>query len=144
MKNKKKLIPIATIVLMGIVFTVIVKNSSEPLSVNTILRYTPENAMLEHIVLTEIKTYLHQNISLEQMQQFMRKQHEDSIEAYRTESVDCEKRQDHIKIQNHQNYEKYREGQMNQKQFMEAKMQPEEYVQEIYVYDDGRVEMEWR
>ena len=38
MKNKKKLIPIAAIVLMGIVFTVIVKNSSEPLSVNTILR----------------------------------------------------------------------------------------------------------
>ncbi len=46
MKNKKKLIPIAAIVLMGIVFTVIVKKSSEPLSVNTILRYTPENAML--------------------------------------------------------------------------------------------------
>ena len=46
MKNKKKLIPIAAMVLMGIVFTVIVKKSSEPLSVNTILRYTPENAML--------------------------------------------------------------------------------------------------
>ena len=46
MKNKKKLIPIVAIVLMGIVFTVIVKKTSEPLSVNTILRYTPENAML--------------------------------------------------------------------------------------------------
>ena len=46
MKNKRKLSPIAAIVLMGIVFTVIVKKSSEPLSVNTILRYTPENAML--------------------------------------------------------------------------------------------------
>ena len=46
MKNKKKLIPIVAIVLMGSVFTVIVKKSSEPLSVNTILRYTPENAML--------------------------------------------------------------------------------------------------
>lgn len=46
MKNKKKLIPIAAMVLMGIVFTVIVKKSSEPLSVNTILRYTPENAIL--------------------------------------------------------------------------------------------------
>ena len=46
MKNKKKLIPIAAIVLMGIVFTVIVKKSSEPLSVNTVLRYTPENAIL--------------------------------------------------------------------------------------------------
>lgn len=50
MKNKKKLIPIAAIVLMGIVFTVIVKNSSEPLSVNTILRYTPENAMLAAMI----------------------------------------------------------------------------------------------
>lgn len=46
MKNKKKLIPIAAIVLMGIVFTVIVKKSSEPLSVHTILKYTPENAIL--------------------------------------------------------------------------------------------------
>lgn len=46
MKNKKKLIPIVAIVIMGIVFTVIVKKTSEPLSVNTILRYTPENAML--------------------------------------------------------------------------------------------------
>ena len=46
MKNKKKLIPIVAIVLMGIVFTVIVKKTSDPLSVNTILRYTPENAML--------------------------------------------------------------------------------------------------
>ena len=50
MKNKKKLIPIAAIVLMGIVFTVIVKSSSEPLSVNTILRYTPENAMLAAMI----------------------------------------------------------------------------------------------
>ena len=46
MKNKKKLIPITAIVIMGIVFTVIVKNSGEPLSVKTILRYTPENAVL--------------------------------------------------------------------------------------------------
>ena len=123
----------------------------------------------------------------------MRKQHEDSIEAYKTESADCEKRQEQIKIQNRQNYEKYHEGQMNQKQFMEAKKQLEEererlqkrvqeldelingekeilmkknvpveqmlkylgyekltremleeYVQGIYVYDDGRVEVEWR
>ena len=91
------------------------------------------------------------------------------------------------------NYEKYHEGQMNQKQFMEEKMQLEEererlqkrvqelgelingekeilmkknvpveqmlmylgyekltremleeYVQGIYVYDDGRVEVEWK
>ena len=145
--------------------------------------------MLEHIVLAEIKAYLRQNISQEQMQQSMRKQHEDSIEAYKTESADCEKCQEQIKIQNRQNYEKYHEGQMNQNQFMEAKKQLEEererlqkrvqeleelingekeilmkknipveqmlkylgyekptremleeYVQRIYVYDDGRVE----
>ena len=111
----------------------------------------------------------------------------------RLESADCEKRQEQIKIQNRQNYEKYHEGQMNQKQFMEAKKQLEEererlqkriqeleelingekeilmkknvpveqmlmylgyekltremleeYVQGIYVYDDGRVEVEWK
>ena len=149
--------------------------------------------MLEYIVLAEIKAYLRQNISQEQMQQSMRKQHEDSIEAYKMESADCEKRQEQIKIQNRQNYEKYHEGQMNQKQFMEAKKQLEEkrerlqkrvqeldelindekeilmkknvpveqmlkylgyekltremleeYVQGIYVYDDGRVEVEWK
>ena len=46
MKNKKKLIPIVAIAIMGIIFTVSVKNSGQPLSVNTILRYTPENAIL--------------------------------------------------------------------------------------------------
>ena len=46
MKNKKKLIPIAAIIIMGIVFTVIVKKSGQPLSVNTILKYTPENTIL--------------------------------------------------------------------------------------------------
>ncbi len=85
-----------------------------------------DNKMLEHIVLAEIKAYLRQNISQEQMQQSMRKQHEDSIEAYKTESADCEKRQEQIKIQNRQNYEKYHEGQMNQKQFIEVKKQMEE------------------
>ena len=123
----------------------------------------------------------------------VRKQHEDSIEAYKTENADCEKRQEQIKIQNRQNYEKYHEGQMNQKQFIEVKKQMEEervrlqkrveeleklingekeilmkknvpveqmlkylgyekltremleeYVQGIYVYDDGRVDVEWK
>ena len=46
MKNKKRLIPIAAIVIMGSIFTVTVKNSGEPLSVKTILRYTPENSIL--------------------------------------------------------------------------------------------------
>ena len=149
--------------------------------------------MLEQIVLTDIKVYLCQNMSQEQMKQSMRKQHEDSIKAYETERADCEKRQEQIKIQNRLNYEKYYEGQMDQKQFMEAKVQLEEererlqkriqeleelingekeilmkknvpveqmlkylgyekltremleeYVQGIYVYDDGRVEVEWK
>ena len=152
-----------------------------------------DDKMLEHMVLAEIKAYLRQNISQEQMQQSMRKQHEESIEAYKTESADCEKCQEQIKIQNRQNYEKYHEGQMNQNQFMEAKKQLEEererlqkrvqeldelindekeilmkknvpveqmlkylgyenltremleeYVQGIYVYDDGRVEVEYK
>ena len=82
-----------------------------------------DNKMLEHIVLAEIKAYLRQNISQEQMKQSMRKQHTDSIEAYELESTDCEKRHEQIKLQNRQNYH---EGQMNQKQFMEAKKQLEE------------------
>ena len=46
MNDKNKLIPISAIILMGIVFTVIVKKSGQPLSVHTILRYTPENKIL--------------------------------------------------------------------------------------------------
>ena len=51
MKNRKKLIPIAAIVVMGIIFTVTVKKSGQPLSVNTILRYTPENTILAAVIL---------------------------------------------------------------------------------------------
>lgn len=85
-----------------------------------------DDKMLEHIVLSEIKTYLQQNISREQMQQSMKKQHEECINAYRTESVDCEKRQERIKEQNRQNYEKYHEGQMEREQFLEEKIRLEE------------------
>ncbi len=52
------------------------------------LCWKADNKMLEHIVLAEIKAYLRQNISQEQMQQSMRKQHTDSIEAYELESTD--------------------------------------------------------
>lgn len=51
MKDRKKLIPIAAIVVMGIIFTVTVKKSGQPLSVKTILRYTPENTILAAIIL---------------------------------------------------------------------------------------------
>ena len=51
MKNRKKLIPIAAIVVMGIIFTVTVKKFGQPLSVNTILRYTPENTRLAAVLL---------------------------------------------------------------------------------------------
>jgi len=152
-----------------------------------------DNKMLEHIVLAEIKAYLRQNISQEQMQQSMRKQHEDNIEAYKAENADCEKRQEQIKAQNQQNYEKYHEGQMSREEFLSEKKQLEEekerlerrkkeleelisgekeillkknipveqmmeflgyeklteemlekYVEGIYVYDDGKVEVEWK
>ena len=65
------------------------------------------------MVLEEIKAYLRQNISQEQMQQSMRKQHEDNITAYKAECADCGRRQEQIKAQNQQNYEKYHEGQMS-------------------------------
>ena len=144
-------------------------------------------------MLAEIKAYLRQNISQEQMQQSMRKQHEDNIEAYKAESADCGRRQEQIKAQNQQNYEKYHEGQMSREEFLSEKKQLEEererlqrriqeleelisgekrnpaeenipveqmmeylgyeklteemlekYVDGIYVYDDGRVEVEWK
>ena len=149
--------------------------------------------MLGHMVLAEIKAYLRQNISQEQMQQSMRKQHEDNITAYKAESVDCGRRQEQIKAQNQQNYEKYHERQMSREEFLSEKKQLEEererlqrrkkeleelingekeiltkknipveqmmeylgyeklteemlekYVKGIYVYDDGRVEVEWK
>lgn len=46
MQNKKKLIPIAAIAIMGVTCAVIVKKTGQPLSVKTILRYTPENTIL--------------------------------------------------------------------------------------------------
>ena len=152
-----------------------------------------DDKMLGHMVLAEIKAYLRQNISQEQMQQSMRKQHEDNITAYKAESVDCGRRQEQIKAQNQQNYEKYHEGQMSRDEFLSEKKQLEEererlqrriqeleelisgekeillkknipveqmmeylgyeklteemlekYVDGIYVYDDGRVEVEWK
>ena len=115
-----------------------------------------DNKMLEHIVLAEIKAYLRQNISQEQMQQSMRKQHTDSIEVYKTESADCEKCQEQIRVQE---LEELING---EKEILMKKNVPveqmlkylgyekltremlEEYVQGIYVYDDGRVEVKWK
>lgn len=152
-----------------------------------------DDRMLEHMVLAEIKAYLCRNISPEQMRQSVKTLHEDRKKNYEKERADCEKRQEQIKIEKRRNYERYHDGQMNRKQFMESRMaleeeskrmqrrlqeleelangereillkenfpvdqmledlgygkltreMLEEYVQGIYVYDDGRVEMEWR
>ena len=46
MKKRKKLIPIIAIVIMGTILAIIVKKSGQPLSVDTILRYTPENKIV--------------------------------------------------------------------------------------------------
>ena len=47
----KKLTPLAAIILMTLILFVIVRKSEEPLSVKTILRYTPENMILAACVL---------------------------------------------------------------------------------------------
>lgn len=47
----KKLTPLAAIILMTLILLVIVRKSEEPLSVKTILRYTPENMILAACVL---------------------------------------------------------------------------------------------
>ena len=46
MKNRKRIIPIVAMVIMCIVLTIVVRKSGEPLSVETILRYTPKNEIL--------------------------------------------------------------------------------------------------
>ena len=47
----KKLTPLAAIILMTLILFVIVRKLEEPLSVKTILRYTPENMILAACVL---------------------------------------------------------------------------------------------
>ena len=51
MKNKKKLIPFIAIALMCIVFIFIDKITGEPLSVYTIIKYTPKDPILAAIVI---------------------------------------------------------------------------------------------
>ena len=51
MKNKKKLIPFIAIILMCIVFIFIDKITGEPLSVHTIIKYTPKDPILAAIVI---------------------------------------------------------------------------------------------
>ena len=51
MKNKKKLIPLIAIALMCIVFIFIDKITGEPLSVYTIIKYTPKDSILAAIVI---------------------------------------------------------------------------------------------
>ena len=46
MKKKKKLVPVVAIIMMCVVLTAAVKASGQPLSVHTILMYTPENKTL--------------------------------------------------------------------------------------------------
>ena len=47
----KKLTPLAAIILMTLIILVIIRKSEEPLSVKTILKYTPENIILAACVL---------------------------------------------------------------------------------------------
>lgn len=51
MENKKKLIPFIAIALMCIVFIFIDKITGEPLSVHTIIKYTPKDPILAAIVI---------------------------------------------------------------------------------------------
>ncbi|MGN0166112.1 MAG: TVP38/TMEM64 family protein [Lachnospiraceae bacterium] len=49
--NIKKFLPLFALLLIAIIFSVLVSRSGEPLSVKTILRYTPENTVLASIIL---------------------------------------------------------------------------------------------
>lgn len=50
-KSKKKLIPIIAMLIMAMILIAIIRKSEQPLSVNTIIRYTPDNEILAAILL---------------------------------------------------------------------------------------------
>ena len=57
MKKLRKIIPVIAICIIGIMLTVIVKKSGHPLTVDTIIEYTPDNTLLAIVVRTDfIKT----------------------------------------------------------------------------------------
>ena len=127
------------------------------------------------------------------MDSSLRQKHQNLIRAYQSEISDCEEKQEQLKRQHRQNYEKYHEGELNQKQFQDARGQIElekqqlqkriqelevlvrneedillkknipveqmmeylgyekltremleEYVEGVFVYDDGRIEIRWK
>ena len=127
------------------------------------------------------------------MDSSLRQKHQNLIRAYQSEISDCEEKQEQLKRQHRQNYEKYYEGELDQKQFQDARGQielekeqlqkriqelealvsaeeeillkknipveqmmeylgyekltremMEEYVEGVYVHDDGRVEIRWK
>ena len=151
-----------------------------------------DNKILEVFILSEIKAHLQEMISQEQMEASMRQQHQNLIRAYQSEITYCEEKQEKLKRQHRQNYEKFHEGELDQKQFQDARGQIElekeqlqkriqelevlvrneeeillkknipveqmmeylgyekltremleEYVEGVYVYDDGRIEIKW-
>ena len=50
-KKVQKLIPIIAIGIMVILFVIVIKKSEQPLSVDVILKYTPENKILASIII---------------------------------------------------------------------------------------------
>ncbi len=81
--------------------------------------------ILEGFILNEIKAHLQEIISQEQMDVSMRQLHQNLVRAYQSEITDCEEKQEQLKRQHLQNYEKYREGELDQKQFQDARGQIE-------------------
>ena len=151
-----------------------------------------DNRIIEQLVLEKIRAYLQKNINLGQLQQSVKKQHQDSLKEYQEERRNCEKRQEQMKQQNLKNYESYRNGDLTREQFTRKKKKLdkekgalqkqiqeleeqirkegeilqksipvekmtefigceeltadmlEEYVEEVFVYDNGRVEVKWK
>lgn len=152
-----------------------------------------DNKIMEGFILNEIKAHLQEMISQEQMDASLRQKHQNLIRTYQSEITDCKEKQEQIKRQHRQNYEKFHEGELDQKQFRDARGQIElakeqlqkriqelealvrteeeillkknipveqlmkylgyekltremleEYVEGVYVHDDGRIEMKWK
>lgn len=107
-----------------------------------------DNKMLEHIILAEIKAYLCQNISQEQMNQ---KQFMEAKKQLEGEREQLQKRVQELgKLIDGEKEILMKKNVPVEQMLMDLGYEKltremlEEYVQGIYVYDDGSVEVEWK
>ena len=152
-----------------------------------------DNRILEQFILNEIKAHLQEIIGGDQMETIVCQKYQQQIQTYQYDIAACKEMQERLKKQHLQNYESYHEGELDQKQFQNAREQIElekdklqkqiqelealikserkkmrkknipveqmieylgygkltremleKYVEEVYVHDDGRIEINYK